>query len=200
MRTRTQNKVIGTTAEAGFHRGQQERAQEELQFYDSPTVKVEQTTRGVRFHAKVPPVMPPAAGVTIAVFQYNNTNGPAAFGDYLVCFPQKPDGTFDGTQPTKIAKAFLLRNSIASVTVGSGVNAVTYNYAYGSDTQSRTVTWTIAGSNSSEYQIVTPPWWNLQLILAVQMPITGVLDPVTQADVGWMDLNNDGRKWLRKTA
>lgn len=55
MRTRTQNKVTGTTSEAGFHHGQQERAQDELQFFDSTTVKVEQTTRGVRFHAKVPP-------------------------------------------------------------------------------------------------------------------------------------------------
>ena len=32
----------------------------ELQFYDSQTIKVEQTTRGTRFHAKIPP----AGGVT----------------------------------------------------------------------------------------------------------------------------------------
>jgi hypothetical protein len=54
MRTRTQNKVIGTTSEAGFHHGQQERAQEELQVFDSATVKWEHTTRGMRAHAKVP--------------------------------------------------------------------------------------------------------------------------------------------------
>ena len=30
----------------------------ELQFYDSQTVKVEQTTRGVRWHVKIPPPTP----------------------------------------------------------------------------------------------------------------------------------------------
>jgi hypothetical protein len=61
MRTRTQNKVMGTTAEAGFHHGQQERAQDELQFFDSTTVKVEQTTRGVRFHVKAGAVAQPGS-------------------------------------------------------------------------------------------------------------------------------------------
>ena len=55
MRTRTQNGITGNTYEANYHRGQQERSQNELQFFDSGTVKVEQTLRGVRFHAKVPP-------------------------------------------------------------------------------------------------------------------------------------------------
>lgn len=55
MRTRTQNKVTGTSSEAGFHHGQQERAQDELQIFDSATVKVEHMTRGVKLHAKIPP-------------------------------------------------------------------------------------------------------------------------------------------------
>jgi hypothetical protein len=52
MRTRTQNGVIGTTHEASFHRAQQDRVQNELQFFDSTTVKFERTTRGIRAHAK----------------------------------------------------------------------------------------------------------------------------------------------------
>jgi len=55
MRTHSTTKPVGNDAETTFHSRQHERAQAELQFYDSMTVRVEQTTRGIRFHAKIPP-------------------------------------------------------------------------------------------------------------------------------------------------
>lgn len=55
MRTHSTNKPTGNDGETTFHTRQHERSNLELQFFDSSTVKVEQTTRGVRWHAKIPP-------------------------------------------------------------------------------------------------------------------------------------------------
>lgn len=55
MRTYTQNKPVGTDAATDYMVRQQSRANLELQIYDSTTVKVEHTTRGVRLHAKQTP-------------------------------------------------------------------------------------------------------------------------------------------------
>lgn len=55
MRTHNPNKPTGNDAETTFHSQQHDRSNLELQFFDSSTVKVEQTTRGVRWHAKIPP-------------------------------------------------------------------------------------------------------------------------------------------------
>lgn len=62
MRTHTQNKPLGNDAATDFALQQQARGQEELQFYDSSTIRVEQTTRGIRLHAKIPPPAARAAG------------------------------------------------------------------------------------------------------------------------------------------
>lgn len=52
MRSYTNNKPLGTdgATDAAVRNLQR---QTELQFYDSTTIKVEQTLRGVRFHAKI---------------------------------------------------------------------------------------------------------------------------------------------------
>jgi len=64
MRTHSINRPVGNDAETSFHSRQYDRAQTELQFFDSTTVKVEQTTRGIRLHAKLPPIR-----VTVARWQ-----------------------------------------------------------------------------------------------------------------------------------
>lgn len=52
MRTYTQNKPAGGDAATDWALRQQSRAQEELQFFDSPTVKFHVTTRGIRAHVR----------------------------------------------------------------------------------------------------------------------------------------------------
>jgi hypothetical protein len=51
MRSTTSPTPTGTQKETTFMQGVSKKLKSELQFYDSTTVKVEQTTRGVRFHA-----------------------------------------------------------------------------------------------------------------------------------------------------
>ena len=82
----------------------------ELQFYDSQTVKVEQTTRGVRWHVKIPP---PTQGVSAGmvfrgewdptktdyvvqnvVFIRAGSNAGA-----FVCVKDAPDSTHPPTNP-----------------------------------------------------------------------------------------------------
>lgn len=55
MRTRTQVRPLGADDQTDHLHQQSERAQNELQIFDSTTVKVENTTRGIRLHAKIPP-------------------------------------------------------------------------------------------------------------------------------------------------
>lgn len=52
MRTYTQQRPVGTDAATDHFTRQQERVNNELQVYDSPTVKVEKRTRGIRLHVK----------------------------------------------------------------------------------------------------------------------------------------------------
>jgi hypothetical protein len=52
MRTFSNNKPLGTDAEANYVQRQFQRQGSELQFYDSTTIKVEQTLRGIRLHAR----------------------------------------------------------------------------------------------------------------------------------------------------
>ena len=68
MRSYTQNKPLGTdgATDAAVRNLQK---QTELQFYDSTTIKVEQTLRGVRFHAKIQRT--PAAVGMIFMGEYN---------------------------------------------------------------------------------------------------------------------------------
>ena len=63
MRTHTIGKPTGTDAATDFALRQQNRAQEELQFFDSTTVKFSRTTRGIT--ARVIPARggPSAAGI-----------------------------------------------------------------------------------------------------------------------------------------
>lgn len=62
MRTHSTNKPTGNDAETTFHSRDHDRQYAELQFYDSTTVRVEQTTRGIRMHAKIPPANPSTKG------------------------------------------------------------------------------------------------------------------------------------------
>lgn len=54
MRTRTVNKPLGEDSNTNAHRQQNERANEELQIFDSSTIRVEHTPRGIRLHVKNP--------------------------------------------------------------------------------------------------------------------------------------------------
>lgn len=68
MRSFTFQKPVGTDAETDHVIRQQDRAQNELQLFDSTTVKVEHTTRGIRLHAKFPPI--PAQNVPEAFYPF----------------------------------------------------------------------------------------------------------------------------------
>jgi hypothetical protein len=52
MRTRTTNRPLGTDAAADFHNQQFERSHQEMQVFNSTTVKAHRTTRGIRFNSK----------------------------------------------------------------------------------------------------------------------------------------------------
>lgn len=58
MRSYTQIRPVGSDSATDFVDRQQKRANNELEFFDSTTVKVERTTRGIRMHAKIPPSSP----------------------------------------------------------------------------------------------------------------------------------------------
>ena len=99
MRTRTQHQVIGTTQEDGFFHGQQQRAHDELQFFDSTTVKFEQTTRGIRAHARAVQNQQVAAATRYRV--------KGVYSTYLVC--RTWDGTAEGGSDVYVAKPPHLR-------------------------------------------------------------------------------------------
>jgi len=98
MRSFSQNKPVGNDAETDFATRTHARQQEELQFYDSTTIKVEQTTRGIKFHAKIPP---PSKGSTS--------------GWFWIKGKRKYDPTVDSYKESQIVK---ILNSDAMVTTG----------------------------------------------------------------------------------
>ena len=101
MRTRTQNGVTGNDGLAEFAQHQQKRL-DELQFFDSTTVKVEQTTRGVRLHVRASPSESAYAGPILCkivglgggnVIQVQKWSGAGYSGDaFWAC------KSFDGRQ------------------------------------------------------------------------------------------------------
>lgn len=60
MRSYSQNRPTGNGPDADFHSRNQKNLQEELQFFDSPTVKFRRTTRGITADVFVPPSNPQA--------------------------------------------------------------------------------------------------------------------------------------------
>jgi hypothetical protein len=86
MRTRTDNAPLGNDPATDSALRNRDRLQNEHQFYDSTTVKVEQTTRGVRFHAKIPPQQQPQTPVA-----------PLSFGEW------SPDATYNFNNIVKIS-------------------------------------------------------------------------------------------------
>jgi hypothetical protein len=107
MRTRTQNGVVGTDHLAGYAQGQQERTHNELQFFDSTTVKVEHTVRGIRLHAKSNPSASDAGDVWMTLISYNQDQ---EYGDYLVCRP--PGAPSDGSGDVNVAVEPQLQSSV----------------------------------------------------------------------------------------
>jgi len=55
MRTRTEIRPTGTNAQTDYTHQQGRQVHDELQMFDSQTVKFERTTRGWRAHSKIPP-------------------------------------------------------------------------------------------------------------------------------------------------
>jgi len=55
MRTRTEIRPTGTNAQTDFAHHQGRQVNDELQMFDSQTVKFERTTRGWRAHSNIPP-------------------------------------------------------------------------------------------------------------------------------------------------
>ena len=64
----------------------------ELQFYDSQTIKVEQTTRGTRFHAKIPPASGGTSGFPWMYPAHKELDPTLAYSAGFVAYlsPQNP--------------------------------------------------------------------------------------------------------------
>ena len=171
----------------------------ELQFYDSQTVKVEQTTRGVRWHTKIPPIQPAAPAPTM--FAITTLNG----GDF---FSAKTwDGMSFGTSEVLIAKPPRQRTSVVSELM----DGVTVNYSAYTNDNNRTAN---DGTNSElevcyprymtmtdlgfDGYITTPPSGAALKLFNVSQCIVFAEQPAN----GTGCLDSDGKPilWLEKTA
>ena len=103
----------------------------ELQFYDSTTVRVEQTTRGVRFHAKIPPPAGKAGWRFAKPILYDHTK-PNAFQEIVYVAPDDPmvtTGTIDpdtGQTVTATPGKWVALQDVAPVVNPPGLPAGTY--------------------------------------------------------------------------
>jgi hypothetical protein len=200
--------VVGTGNDATFHGAQQKRLQNELQFFDSTTVKVEQTTRGVRFHAKIPPAAQPAGAQRMRV--------KGVYSTYLVC--RTWDGNAEGSQNVYVAKPPHLRwysSAWAGMTIlGGAVTFVWSALANNIDGQ-RTAS---ESGETDQIEIVVPVWqyaangsgsggsydeiWadtptgGTGVTTVAETPFAGAADPApTGKKLTLMDDNRNGRYW-----
>lgn len=107
MRTHTSNAPLGTDAATDAALRDQNRLRSEHEFFDSTTVSVEHTTRGIRLHVK--PQFPATQKTTIPFFPFKIYR-PTNIGDFKtgITFldPASGAGTvcnIDATQPTNFA-------------------------------------------------------------------------------------------------
>lgn len=113
-------------------------------------------------------------------------------GDFIICQPVSESDANKGK--TRIAKPFLLRK-----TPFDGKSRVaggeTISYAYTSSSE-RVATNT---SDETETQVIVPSYSTNDIIFAVHdiKDKTGVR--VNDIDIEWLDINDDGRAWARKS-
>ena len=95
MRTRTEIRPTGTNAQTDFAHQQGRQVNDELQFFDSQSVKIERTTRGIRLHANIPP---PATKKNASLREYDKTKSDYKDGDRVIVSPDNEvvtDGVVD---------------------------------------------------------------------------------------------------------
>lgn len=112
--------------------------------------------------------------------------------DYVMCHTW--DGETEGADDIYVAKPYLLRKTPLD---GKTRNGITYDYSATIDR--RTATKGVEPNEIEETQIVVPSYLAGDIITAIR-GITGgteVFDP-TEEEVEWLDLNADGRAWMKE--
>jgi len=154
---------------------------EKLRLLDSPTASIQRFVDGQRIRVKVGS----GAGVSIHQFRFKTQ-----FNQYLSCKYWNAETEEEG-DTVLIAKPYLLRNTTRTITQYERSIAITAGeYPYEREIVYSTQTW-------SEY--VWPAYIANDIIYAVKVsePL-GDLGQGEGESVTYIDLNIDGRKWLKE--
>ena len=187
MRSTNAPTPTGNTKETTFMRAVMDKIKNQFNFFDSTTIRVEQTTRGIRFHARPQSRSAPAApsGGLLTPFTIT-TISPTVGQDYF-----EAESSVDGSTAL-IAKLPEFRPSILAETI----DTIPTTYVY-SLTNADNVRVATDKKENSESQFCTPRYVVGQIIFAAGVVSTGgVATGVPEVDAqptAWLDTTP--RQW-----